>query len=253
MPETVIVVIALALAGFVHSATGFGSALVGMPLLAMALGTATAAPVLALSSQVVNFAVLWQYWRALHFGEAARLIAISILGIPAGLALLRYGNEAFITGLLGVVLIGYAGYAILLAPRLNARRPDAAEQRYENDSRRVRWGGAAAALIAGVLGGAYNANGPPLIVYGAIRRWPKERFKSMLQSFFIVNGLFIVAGHAAAGLITTSVLWHCTYSMPALLLGMGLGFVVDRRLDARRFRGVVLAMILVLGVALIVF
>lgn len=250
MLEPIIVMIALALAGFVHSATGFGSALVGMPLLAMALGTPVAAPLLALSSQVVNVAVLWQYWRALHFREAARLIAISLLGIPAGLALLRYGNEALITAMLGVVLIAYAIYAVFWESRLNTA-PE--ERAYENDSLRMRWGGAAAALIAGVLGGAYNANGPPLIIYGAIRRWPKERFKSMLQSFFLVNGLFIVVGHAMAGLITSSVLWHCVYSMPALLIGMWLGFVVDRRLDARRFRSVVIAMIFILGIALIVF
>ena len=31
---------------------------------------------------------------------------------------------------------------------------------------------------AGVLGGAYGMNGPPLVAYGALRRWSPEQFRA---------------------------------------------------------------------------
>ncbi len=249
MTQIAIVLIASALAGFVHGATGFGSALVAMPILTLFLGVATAAPLLALVGQLVTAAVLYQNWHALHFREALRLIVASTLGIPVGLILLRYGNETVITGILGVVLIGYALYALAIEPRLatSGRSAAACEEAWW-----LRFVSLGTGFIAGVLGGAYNTNGPPVIVYGSIRRWPKEQFKSVLQSMFIVNGVFIVAGHAGAGLITKEVLYYCLYGVPASLAGMVFGFLLDRRLNAAYFRKIVLALILILGIVLLV-
>lgn len=243
------IMLAAALAGFVHSATGFGSALVAMPILTMVVGVSTAAPLLALVGQIVTVLVLYQNWRGLHFREALRLIVASTLGTPLGLFLLRYGNEAVITGILGAVLIGYALYAFLLEPRFAASAP--ARVTPDRDPWWIQIAGFGAGFVAGVLGGAYNANGPPAIIYASARRWPKEQFKSVLQSLFIVNGVFIVIGHGCAGLITREVLYYCAYGVPASIVGMILGFLVDRRLNAERFRKVVLALILVLGIVLI--
>lgn len=252
MSDNAVVMAAFLLAGFVHTATGFGSALVGMPLLTLALGVPVAAPLLALLSQLVNVVVLYQNWHALHFREAMRLTLASIFGIPLGLLLLQYGNETLITGALGVLLIAYGFYALVLEKRLTAET--AGEDRERGGREPWRWRAASfgAGLLAGVLGGAYNANGPPVIIYGAVCRWPKEKFKSILQAFFIANGILIVAGHAAAGLITRPVLVYCVYGLPTIILGTGLGLMVDRYLDAARFRKVLLVVIIGLGVMLVV-
>lgn len=242
------------LAGFVHTATGFGSALVGMPLLAIAFGVPVSAPLMALLSQIVNVVVLYQNWHALHFREAVRLTVASMFGIPFGLLLLKFGNETLITGALGILLLAYGLYGLFIERRFAPPDEDAASQ--PGDSERPeswswRIAGISAGLLAGVLGGAYNANGPPVIIYGALRHWSKERFKSVLQAFFIANGLLIVAGHAVSGLITLEVLRLCLYGLPAIIIGMYFGYQADKRLHAARFRGVVLIMIIALGAMLL--
>ena len=62
-----------------------------------------------------------------------------------------------------------------------------------------------AGFIAGCLGGAYNTAGPPVIVYGSLRQWPKEEFRAVLQAFFFVNAVFTVASHTIARHLTTTV------------------------------------------------
>ncbi len=248
MQEIVFVSLAMAMAGFVHTATGFGSALVGMPLLSFAVGMPVAAPLMAVMGQGVTAAVLWQNWHALHWRESLRLNLASLLGIPIGLWLLRFGNQVLITAALGVLLLAYALYGLLIEPRLD-RQPPATEP--DKDSWLVRCASIATGFTAGVLGGAYNANGPPLIVYGAVRRWPKAQFKSTLQSFFIVNGALILGGHAIGGLITREVLWYCACTLAPMLVGMALGWLADRYLHGERFRRAVLALVLILGAALL--
>lgn len=253
MFDIAVVMFSFLVAGFVHTATGFGSALVGMPLLALALSVPVAAPLMALLSQIVNVVVLYQNWHGLHFREAIRLILASLPGIWLGLLLLQYGNEKLITAALGVLLLAYGLYSLLMERWLRNRLGEAPAAKVSGPSEPWGWAvaSAAAGLLAGILGGAYNANGPPLIIYGTVRRWPKEQFKSVLQAFFLINGVLIVAGHAKAGLITGPVLMYCLYGLPAIVTGMYLGWLVDRRLDAGRFRVVVLWLIVVFGVMLL--
>ena len=48
-------------------------------------------------------------------------------------------------------------------------------------------------FAAGILGGAYGMNGPPLVVYGGLRRWQPTQFRAMLQGYFLIA---ILPGHA---------------------------------------------------------
>ncbi len=85
MIEGIFVFLAFAVASFVHTATGFGSALVGMPLLVFAIGLQISAPLLALLGQIVTLGVLWQNWKDLDWKHSLLLIIPSILGVPIGL------------------------------------------------------------------------------------------------------------------------------------------------------------------------
>src|SRR3546814_1460370 len=40
-------------------------------------------------------------------------------------------------------------------------------------------------LFAGIFGGAYGLNGPPLVVYGSMRRWSVQHFRATLQGYFL--------------------------------------------------------------------
>jgi uncharacterized membrane protein YfcA len=233
---TVLVVCVLFAATLVRSALGFGEALIAVPLLAFMLPVEIAAPVAVLVSITVAVVVLAQDWRHVNLRSAAWLVGFTIPGIPLGLLLLRYVADAIVKGALGVAVGGFAVFALY--------NRDISE--LAND--RLAW---LFGVIAGVLGGAYGMNGPPLVIYGALRRWPPERFRATLQGYFLPASLAGMAGYWAAGLWTPSVSRYYLLSLPAVALAIPLGRIINAHLDARRFLAVVHVGLLASGAGLV--
>ncbi len=144
-----------------------------------------------------------------------------------------------------MILIGYGIYSFLA----NNENVETTQNRDIHTN--PIWG-IIAGFCAGILGGAYNANGPPVIIYASITQKDKGAFRSILQAFFLINGFVIIAGHTFFGLITKQVLYYSLWGLPGLLLGMLLGFYIDRFLTPHRFRKLVIAGIILLGTGLLI-
>ena len=78
-------------------------------------------------------------------------------------------------------------------------------------------------------------NGPPLVAYGALRRWSPERFRATLQGYFLPASLVGMAGYWVAGLWVPAVTRYYLTSLPVVLAATALGRVLNRRMDGRRF------------------
>lgn len=225
------------LAIFTQTVTGFGVALVSMPLLLLVMDIGQAAPLVALVAGVAEALLLLYYRADLNVRAVGRLIVASLVGIPVGVLALRRVDEGVITAVLGLLLVAYALYALsgLRLPQLS--HPGWA----------YGFG-----FVAGLLGGAYNTSGPPVIVYGACRRWPPAEFKSNLQGFFVVSSYAIIAAHALGGSFTPEVWQRFFIAIPAIFLALLIGFQVDRFLNPERFRRLLLLVLLGLGASLII-
>ncbi len=221
---------------FTQTVTGFGLALVSMPLLVIVVGLQVAAPLVAIVAGVAELLLLLRYRADLNLRAVTRLTAASLLGVPLGIYALRQVDGAIVTTLLGILVLGYALYALFGPTLPTLDRPAWA----------YGFG-----FFSGILGGAYNTGGPPVIIYGNCRRWPPAEFKSNLQGFFLVNSGFILIGHAISGNFT-AVVWHqALIALPAILLAVLLGSRLDRYLDPERFRRIVLFVLLGLGASLL--
>ena len=224
-------------AAFAQSLTGFGFALIMMPLVTVVLGIRTAAPVVALAALTVYTVNLVRYRRAINVPEVLRLGVASAAGVPIGIWVLSNADQQVVMRVLGLVLVTYAVYS-LLQPKVQRVLP--------------RGWVYPAGFLAGCFGGAYNTPGPPVIVYGSMRQWPRDEFRAVLQALFFLNGILVVASHILAEHLSEQVLAYYLYAVPALALGILVGSLVDRRIDQDRFRRIVMLMILVLGLALVV-
>jgi uncharacterized protein len=237
-PEPVAAAIIILFASTViRSAVGFGDGLVAMPLLTMAVGIRTASPVVAFAASTIAITILLGNWRKVDLRSAWRLILASLVGIPLGIGLLRVAPESLVKSVLGVVLILYGLYR-LIRPVLPA---------VKNENLAYIFG-----FAAGVLGGAYNTNGPPVVIYGALRRWPPEHFRATLQYYFLPTGLMIVAGHGLAGLWTPLVLRLFLYSLPFILLATYLGGIMHKHIPIDLFSRILHAFLVVMGVLFLV-
>lgn len=216
---TLQVLAVLFLATFIRSALGFGEALVAVPLLALLLPVQVAAPLAVLVSITVATIVVIQDWRNVHLHSAGWLIFSTLFGIPLGLLLLKTVPESIFKAVLGAFIIAFALYS------LAGRKPE-----LHNDRLAPLFG-----FTAGVLGGAYGMNGPPLVVYGVLRRWTPIQFRATLQGYFLVASIIGMAGYALAGLWTRAVSRYFLLSLPLALIAIFAGRAAHRRLSSARF------------------
>jgi len=234
--QLILILLVTLFASFTHTLAGFGSALLTMPILAKLLGIQVAAPLAALIVSTIEFLLLIRYWESFNFRVVWRLIVAALVGIPIGVWSLRQVDERIILTLLGVVLIAYALYAFLRLKLPELQHPSWA----------YGFG-----FIAGLLNGAYNTSGPPIIIYGNCRGWGPAEFKANLQGFFTVGGLWVIINHAFNGNLTPFVWQHYLLSLGTIALGLWLGLKLDQHINAATFRKIVLGMLIILGVMMI--
>ena len=105
---------------------------------------------------------------------------------------------------------------------------------------------------AGVLGGAYGMNGPPLVIYGALRGWSAEHFRATLQGYFLPASLVGLVGYWMAGLWVPAVTRYYLLSLAPSVVAVLLGRVVNRRISGQRFLLYVHIGLIVIGTTLLV-
>ena len=235
---TVTVLLIILASTLARAVFGFGNALIAMPLLAMTpIGMKTATPLIALIATILALVILVKDWRIIDLRSTWRLLAATIPGIPLGLILLKgpYENTGKI--ILALIVVGFSLYC-LFRPRLFMLRHE--------------WAAYPFGFIAGILGGAFNSNGPPIVIYGTIRRWPPDRFRANLQGYFFPSNVIIIAGHGLGGLWTPSVGWYFLLSLPLILLSIWIGNRLNRTIPQGHFDRYIHIILVLVGALLFI-
>ena len=158
-------------ATLIRSAFGFGEALFAVPLLALRLPLGIAAPLAVLVSITIAGIIVVQDWRKIHVRSTGWLLFPTLFGIPLGLTLLTSNHQRAVRVGLAILIIAFAAFSLI------GRKPP----KIEEDNLPWLLG---CGFLAGVLGGAYGMNGPPLAIYGAMRRWSAQHFRATLRGTF---------------------------------------------------------------------
>jgi uncharacterized membrane protein YfcA len=235
---TIYVIAVLFVATLVRTIFGFGEALIAVPLLALRIPIVVATPLAVAVSVVVAAVAVARDWRQVDLHNASWLIGGSLVGLPFGVLLLKWGSDAVVHLLLGTVIIAVSLYSL--------RGP--IEARLDGRHRGWLLG---AGICSGVLGGAYGMNGPPLAIYGALRGWSPAAFRATLQGYFLVASLAGLASYASVGVWRPRVTGYFVAALPAVLVAIVVARVAARRLDAARFFRLVFLGLLVIGAVLV--
>jgi uncharacterized membrane protein YfcA len=225
------------LATVIRSAIGFGEALVAVPLLALALPVSVAVPLAVLVSITVALVVVVSDWRSIHLRSTVWLVIPTLFGIPIGLAVLRNVPTPVVKAVLGVVIVAFSAWSLLKRHHAELK----------NDRLAPIFG-----FVAGILGGAYGMNGPPLAVYGTLRRWTPANFRATLQGYFLPASIAGMAGYWLAGLWTRTVNHYYLISLPGALVAIFLGRLINQRMNPLRFAVYVHAGLIAIGIILLV-
>jgi uncharacterized protein len=212
---------------------------VAVPLLAFIMPVQMATPLAVLLSMTVAAIIVVQDWKQIHIRSAGWLTAPALIGIPLGVWLLSSGHSRAVKCGLGAVILLFSGYSLV------GRKPP--HLRHD----RLAWL-LGCGLLAGVLGGAYGIYGPPLIVYGAMRRWSAQHFRATLQAFFLPASILSLIGYAMSGLLVRAVTRDYLYSLPVAVPAVFLGRMVNSRLSSAAFLKYVYAGLAAIGALLLV-
>jgi uncharacterized membrane protein YfcA len=221
---------------FVQAAVGFGLPMIAMPLLVPLFGIRLAAPLMAIIILQLQIVMVTRYRESLNLKTVAHITVAAVFGIPVGVLLLSRLPESITVPVLGLVLVFYviSSAARLPLPTL------------ENPSWAYLFG-----FLGGLGAGAYNMAAPPMIIYGDIKGWPPQEFKSNLQGYFLIITIITIITHTLNGNMTTEVLEKSALAIPFVIIGALIGFYQDRFLKPDIFRKVVLGLLLILGLNLI--
>lgn len=222
---------------FTRSTFGFGDALIAMPLLSLAIGINTATPLVGLIGVTISIIIFAKHWRSIHFQSLSRLVVSTLIGIPVGIYLLKGVHEEAMKLVLASVIIIFPLYKIF-KPKLFT---------LANDNFAPVFG-----FIAGILGGAYNTNGPPVVIYGTLRQWSPVKFRATLQGYFLPTGAMIALGHAVGGLWTKQVLVNYLFSLPIVFIAIFLGGWFNNKIPVEKFDNCIYFFLIAIGIILLI-
>ncbi len=237
-PEMLVVWAIFLLAAVAKGVTGLGFSTTCLPFLALSVGLHRGLGLLILPSLASNFFVL------LGTGELIRavrrfwpLLLAALPGVGVGLWLLGTSGREVPGAVLGVVLIGYAGFALWrpdlrLAPRLE--RPLAP----------------VAGFATGVVNGLTGSQVMPVLPYLMALHLAPALMLATINISFTLSSLVMAAGLSRLGLLDVQGLAVSAAGVPVVWLGVRLGAGLRRRLPQERFRQAVLAMLAALGAGL---
>jgi len=232
-----LVIIIIFFAFLVRATLGFGDALLAMPLLILVVGIKIATPLMALLALIIALIVFYRNKKSVNYKIALKLILTSIAGIPVGLYYFQHLEEEVVNLVLGLFIIVFSGYKLsgwMLEVKTHGM---------------LTW---FTGFVSGILGAAYNTNGPPVIMLFSAQKWPPDVFRSTLQCYFFFSGTAVVAGHLLSGNVDKQVLFYFIYTIPALIAAFFIGEKFYKNLDSPVFYKIVHIVLLLLGLMLIV-
>ncbi len=223
-------------AGCVQGLTGFGSALVAIPLLTLMLDIKLAVALCILHGMVMTIIVALDLRRHFDWTKIRPLLLGSIPGVLAGAYCFKHIDQGFLKNLLGCVLVGYSVFNLIFQPK---------------PLRLSSFWGYLAGFATGAIASVISAGGPPSIIYATLTGWTKDEMKATLTGFFLFSGLFMIGVYAAGGLFPEKTLSLFLLTVPAVLLGTVLGSRFSSRINQRTYLRLVY--ILLIGMGLLMF
>ena len=224
------------LAGFTQGVSGFGAALVAMPLLTLFLDVQTAVPLYMLHGIIITGYLSFQLRKHLDWQKIQPLLLGSLPGIVLGIYALKRFDSNNLQVAMGVFIFLYALYSLTCRPSPKELAPHWAYL---------------AGFFTGAIGSAFCAGGPPAVIYVTLSGWKKDVIKVTLSVFFFITGVLTVTGHALSGLTTIPILKLFASSVIFTLAGVWLGSLCYSRIRRETYIKVMLWLLAGMGIVMI--
>jgi uncharacterized protein len=218
------------LAALARGFSGFGSALIFVPLASTALGPKAAAPLLLIIDGVAAAGLIPAAWPHADKRDVGTMSIGALAGIPLGAWVLVKSDPLLIRW--GIALFGTLLLALLMSGWRYHGKPTVALT--------VIVGAA-----AGLLGGAAQIGGPPIVAYWLSRPIPAETVRANIVLYFAISTAMTTAVYVVGGLLTPSVVGLALITGPIYGVGLYAGARMFGLASEISFRRICFALIAV--------
>ena len=208
---------------FVRSLSGFGSALVSIPFLALFFDLKFAVPLEALFEVLFSLILLPQVYKKISYRALAPLLIGAALGSLLGSYFLFSLNGNFLRKIFGLAVIAFALKLWL-------------EQKTDKVQAISKFWGILAGGLGGILGGLFGTSGPPYVMYLSSCLKQKEVLRATLITLFALDYTWRAGLFALNGAYTWPMLTYVVYLTPAMVLGSILGHKTQVHLNEKIFQ-----------------
>lgn len=225
---------------FVRGFSGFGSALVLTPLVALIFDPRLAVAASAVLGASIGAGIAFQSRRHIDWPTLRRPLTAAIPAIVVGATLLARVDEQLLRKGLGIVIIFFGARLLLpLVRRMSAR---------------TRWSpriGYVAGGISGLIGGAFGTGGPPIVVYLENQIDERARLRASVLAILLIFDFTRIGSYTYTGILNRDALIASLAMLPAALIGAQVGARMHVRVSERVFRGALGAVLLGSGLLLL--
>ena len=95
-------------------------------------------------------------------------------------------------------------------------------------------------------------NGPPLVIYGGMRRWSAQHFRATLQAYFLPASLIGMTGYWLSELWIPAVTHYYVLSLPLAIVVIFMGRAISHRLHGEAFLRYIYTALVGIGALLLV-
>lgn len=235
-------------AAVVQAATGFGFAILAVPVFLLITGSLAAIQIAAVACFALSLSVAPWLFRDAPRGLLLRLVAGTAAGLPVGLAVFRAVDSETAKLAVGCFITAFALLLAWREWRSEPGTPDGAEN------------GAAPAGVAsrplpelgvgaasGAMASALAMPGPAVMLYLAALRPGKHVTRAVMLTLFGFSYGAVCLIHTLWGGMDGGVWLLSLGLVPFVLAGAGAGHVAARHLSEHRFRMAVLAVLIASG------
>jgi uncharacterized membrane protein YfcA len=229
-PPPIAVLVAAFFAGTVRGYTGFGSAMIFMPVAGAYLGPKAAIGIMSLIDAVMQFAMLRSTWRHARWGEIGPLFVGYVVGLPVGVWLLVTIDPTpvrWVTSL-SIVLV----LTILLTVGRIERSPGLPAT-------------LATGTVSGIISGLASLGGMVLSLFWLAGPSHNAGVRGSSVAFFVPASVLSMSLLALAGIFTLEVFRIAVWALLPYAVGIGLGALLFDRADPRLFRPIAFAVVAV--------
>jgi uncharacterized membrane protein YfcA len=208
-------------AGLARGFSGFGAALIFIPLASALIGPKLASPVLLVIDMVAAAGLLPNAVAKANRRDVGAMTAGALLGVPAGAVLLTMADPTLVRWIISVTAAAFL--LLLMSGWRYSGKPSVPVA-------------SGVGLVAGLYSGAAQLGGPPVVAYWLGGRSNPDMVRANVVLYFAISSVISAVSYAFAGLLVRDVFILALVCGPIYALGLTIGARLFGLVSDRVFR-----------------